>query len=141
MMTSSRVAFATSGRISGSGLAIANTIGFGGGYSRRDFIAPNVPGNTGIQVDGTDDEAFFGQVFASRELSRRTSLSGNAYVSYTNSSLPGADGVLGWGANSVLTHQFGKLSATAAVGIYGFEQQASVSDVQAQALLGFRYGF
>lgn len=118
-----------------------NTIGFGGGYSRRSFIAPNVPGSTGIQVNGTDDEAFFGQVFASSQLSRRTSLSGNAYLSYTNSDLPGADGVLGWGANSVLTHQFGKLSATAAVGIYGFEQQASLSDVQAQALLGFRYGF
>lgn len=116
-------------------------IGFGGGYSRRNFIAPDVPGSTGIQVNGSSDETWYGQLFASRELGPRTSLSGNAYVSWFDTSLPGSDGVMGWGANSMLTRQFGKLSATAAAGIYGFEGDSNQSDVQAQALLGLRYGF
>jgi hypothetical protein len=119
-----------------------NRIGFGGGYSRRSFIAPNVPGSTGIQVGGTSDEIFYGQLFASRELGRQTSLSGNAFLSYTDTDLPGSDPVLGWGANSMLTRRFfGHLDATAAVGIYGFEADANTSDTQVQALIGLRYGF
>jgi hypothetical protein len=101
-----------------------------------------VPGSTGIQVNGTSDEIFYGQLFASRELGRQTSLSGNAFLSYTDTDLPGSDPVLGWGANSMLTRRFfGHLDATAAVGIYGFEADANTSDTQVQALIGLRYGF
>jgi len=119
-----------------------NRIGFGGGYARRSFIAPNVPASTGIQVNGTSDELFYGQLFASRELGRNTSLSGNAFLSYSDTDLAGSDGTLGWGANSMLTRTFfGHLDATAAVGIYGFEGEANNSDTQVQALIGLRYGF
>jgi hypothetical protein len=116
-------------------------IGFGGGYSRRTFIAPNVPGSTGVQVDGTSDETYYAQVFGSRQLGPNTAISGNAFASYYLSGLPGAEGVLGWGANSMLTRRFGKLDATAAVGVYGFRQQNTASDAQAQALIALRYGF
>lgn len=117
-----------------------NHFGFGGGYARRDFIAPNT--GTGFTVDGTSDQTFYGQVFASRELGHRAALSGNAFVSYYDSDLPGADPVLGWGANTAYTQRFfNHLDATAAVGVYGFDDQNGGKDVSAQALVGLRYGF
>ncbi len=118
-----------------------NRIGFGGGYARRNFIAPNVPGSTGIQVDGTSDETFYGQIFASRELGRNTSIGANGFASYSNSDLPGAKGVFAWGANTIFNQRFGHLSATAAAGIYGFDGQGNTKDTQVQAVLGLRYGF
>lgn len=116
-----------------------NRIGVGAGYSRRTFLAPSTPG--GIQVNGTSDEAFFGQAFASRALGRNATIGANAFASYFNSDLPDADGVLGWGANGIYTHRFGGLGATAAVGVYGFEGQDSESNVAASAMFGLRYGF
>lgn len=116
-------------------------IGFGGGYARRDFIAPNVPGNTGLQVNGTSDQSFYAQLFGSEQLGPRSSLSGSAFASYYTNDLPGSDPVLGWGANGAYTHRFGHLDATAALGVYGFESQTNDKQTAAQALVGLRYGF
>ena len=120
----------------------ANHIGFGGGYSRRTFLAPNVPGSTGIQINGVSDEAFYGQLFASHDFSSNASLSGNAYASYFKTDLAGSEPVFAWGANTIFTQRFGHLGATAAVGVYGSDQQGGTNnDVQAQAQVGLRYGF
>ncbi len=117
-----------------------NHFGFGGGYARRDFIAPT--GTPGFTVNGTSDQTYYGQVFASRQFGRNAVLSGNAYVSYYDSDLPGADPVMGWGANTAYTQRFfNHLDATAAVGVYGFDDQTGGKDVSAQALVGLRYGF
>jgi hypothetical protein len=117
-----------------------NHFGFGGGYARRDFIAPT--GSPGFTLNGTSDQTFYGQVFASRQFGRNAILSGNAFVSYYDSDLPGADPVMGWGANTAYTQRFfNHLDATAAVGVYGFDQQTGGKDVSAQALVGLRYGF
>jgi hypothetical protein len=117
-----------------------NHFGFGGGYARRDFIAPST--GSGFTVNGTSDQTFYGQVFASRELGHRAAISGNAFLSYYDSDLPGADPVLGWGANTSYTQRFfNHLDATAAVGVYGFDDQGNGKDVSAQALVGLRYGF
>lgn len=116
-----------------------NRIGAGIGWSRRTFLVPTT--SPGVVVDGSSDEALFGQVFASTSFSPNSSLTGNAYGSYYVSGLPGADAVIGWGANGAYNHNFGRLGATAALGIYGFEGQADTSDVSAQALVGLRYGF
>ena len=117
-----------------------NRIGFGAGYSRRTFIAPN-DGAGGFTVDGTSDETIFVQGFASTELGRNSSLAGNIFANYYKSGLPDTDGVIGWGANTIYTHRFGGLGATAAVGVYGFEGQGDERDMAAQALVGLRYGF
>lgn len=115
-------------------------IGFGGGYARRDFIAPS--NGTGFTVNGTSDQSFYGQIFGSQDFGRQTSMSGTAFLSYYDSDVPGADPVLGWGANGALTHRFfGHLDGTAAVGVYGFESQGNDKATAAQALVGLRYGF
>jgi hypothetical protein len=116
--------------------------GFGGGYARRDFIAPAAGTPTGFTINGTSDQTWYGDIFASQMLGRNTSLSGNAFLDYSKTDIASAQGVLGWGANGALTHRFlGHLDATAALGIYGFESQGSDKDTAAQALVGLRYGF
>lgn len=117
-----------------------NHFGVGGGYARRDYIAPT--GAPGFTINGTSDQTYYGQVFASRELGRDASISGTAIITYYDSDLPGADPTMGWGANTAYTQRFfGHLEATAAVGVYGYEAQGSTNDITAQALLGLRYGF
>jgi hypothetical protein len=117
-------------------------IGVGGGYARRDYIAPTGPGIPGISINGTSDQTYFAQVFAAREVGRNASVSGNAFITYYDTDLPGSDPTMGWGANTAYTQRFfGHLDATAAVGVYGSEAQGANRDINAQALIGLRYGF
>ncbi|MFZ5747721.1 MAG: hypothetical protein ACOY45_08675 [Pseudomonadota bacterium] len=115
------------------------TLGLGAGYANRRYIAPR-EGNF-FTLDGLTDQSWYGQVFATRQVGRNTSVGGNLFASYYDSDLPGSEGVLSWGGNGSLTHNWGRLGATATVGVYGFDAQQSDKDVAAQALLGLRYGF
>ncbi|MEI9852529.1 MAG: hypothetical protein WDN24_18555 [Sphingomonas sp.] len=65
-------------------------LGIGGGYQRRTYIAPTTGLGSGISINGIDDESFYAQAFASRELGRNTAISGNVFGSYYVSELPGA---------------------------------------------------
>lgn len=117
-------------------------IGIGGGWSRRTFIAPT--GTPGFNVNGTSDQSFYAQVFGSTDVGRNGSFSASAFGSYYDTDIAGAEGVMGWGANTAYTHRFGPLSATASAGIFGFDNKNSTtttSNTAAQALLGLRYGF
>ncbi|UZK66492.1 hypothetical protein [Sphingomonas sp. M1-B02] len=125
-----------------TGVAVLNTrgtrIGVGGGYSRRDFIAPRSTGT--VSINGVTDEAVYAQLFASGEVGRNGSVSSSLFASYTDTDLAGAEGVLGWGANTAYTHSFGQLGAIASLGLFGFERDGDTS-ASAQALVGLRYGF
>jgi hypothetical protein len=113
------------------------TLGLGGGYSRRTFLAPSEGGSA--LIDGSFDESFYAQLFGSSDVGANGQLSTSLLASYYNSSL-GEDGIFGWGANAAYTHQFGRLGATASLGMFGFERDGD-SSASAQALLGLRYGF
>jgi len=113
-------------------------IGIGGGWARRDFIAPT--GGNGFTTNGTSDTTIYGQLFASTDVGPNGSLQGSVIGSYYNSDLPGNDGIYGWGANTAYTHRFGRLGATLSAGVFGFERDGE-SSASAQALLGLRYGF
>ncbi len=112
--------------------------GIGGGWARRDFIAPT--GGTGFTTNGTSDTTIYGQLFASTDVGPNGALQGSILGSYYNSDIPGNDGIYGWGANAAYTHRFGRLGATLSTGIFGFEREGE-SSASAQALLGLRYGF
>lgn len=117
-------------------------LGVGGGYSRRTFIAPT--GTPGFNVNGTSDESFYAQVFGSADVGRNGSLSGSVFGSYYDTDIAGADGVVGWGANTAYTQRFGHLGATISAGVFGFDNKNATtggSNTAAQALLGLRYGF
>lgn len=112
--------------------------GIGGGWARRDFIAPS--NGTAFTTNGTSDTSIYAQAFASTDVGANGSLQGSILGSYYNSDLPGNDGIYGWGANAAYTHRFGRLGATLSGGVFGFERDGD-SSASAQALLGLRYGF
>lgn len=129
-----------------TGVAVLNRggtrFGLGGGYSRRTFIAPT--GTPGFNVNGTSDETIYAQLFGSTDIGRSGSLSASAFGSYYDTDVAGADGVIGWGANTAYTHRFGPLGATVSAGVFGFDNKNATtggSNTAAQALLGLRYGF
>ncbi|QIG81943.1 hypothetical protein G5C33_13460 [Sphingosinithalassobacter tenebrarum] len=114
--------------------------GVGAGYSNREFIAPDT--GTGFSVDGLTDESLYAQLFGSSSLTPQSSLSGNVYVNYYRSEIPGSNDVFGWGVNTSYSHSFGRLSATAAIGLYGFDRPDPYDDSYvAQGLFGLSYGF
>lgn len=113
-------------------------IGIGGGYARRDFIAPNT--GPGFTTNGTSDESIYAQLFASTPVGRSGSLQGALIGNYYDTDVPGNDGVYGWGANAAYTHRFGKLGAMISAGVFGFERDGD-SSASAQGLVGLRYGF
>jgi len=112
--------------------------GIGGGWARRDFIAP--AGGTAFTTNGTSDTSIYAQLFASTDVGPNGALQGSILGSYYNSDIPGNDGIYGWGANTAYTHRFGRLGATLSAGVFGFEREGQ-SSASAQALLGLRYGF
>lgn len=113
-------------------------VGVGGGYAKRDFIAP--AGGTGFTTNGTSDTSVYAQLFASTDVGANGALQGSVLGSYYDSDLPNVDGIYGWGANAAYTHRFGPLGATLSAGVFGFERDGD-SAASAQALLGLRYGF
>ncbi|MDV3457056.1 hypothetical protein RZN05_08690 [Sphingomonas sp. HF-S4] len=127
-----------------TGVAVLNRggtrIGMGGGYARRTFLTPQTVG--GVSIDGTSDESVFGQLFASSDVGRNGQVSTSVFASWYNSDLTGAQGILGYGANTAYTHSFGPLGATASLGLFGFDREGdNNASAQAQALVGLRYGF
>lgn len=114
--------------------------GIGAGYARRSYIAPDNQTVSGIQIDGSTDEAIFGQFFASQDVGAFGQLSTSLLASYYTSDFPGADGILSWGANTAYSHSFGRLTGTASLGAFGFSRDSD-TDTSIQALLGLRYGF
>lgn len=115
-------------------------IGLGGGYARRTFLAPSNATVAGVAIDGSVDETVYAELFASEQIDSVSALSTSVFASYYDSDLPGAPGILSWGANTAYTRSFGRLSATASLGAFGFEREDDISG-SVQALLGVRYGF
>jgi hypothetical protein len=65
----------------------------------------------------------------------------NGFVNYYDSEVPGSDEVYSGGATATYYHGFGRLSATAATGLYAFKVGDFDTQWSAQALLGARYTF
>ncbi len=115
------------------------TYGLGGGYTQRKYVTPVVAGLNNLT--GVKDESYFAQGFAGYKLSPRSSLGADVYASYSDSGIPGAPNVLGTGATGSFLHNWGRLSTTASVGLYSFDQEGFQKDLTASALLGMRYQF
>jgi hypothetical protein len=113
--------------------------GVGGGYVQRKYLTPTIAGLT--TLNGVKDENYFAQGFASYELTRQSNIDADVYANYSNSGIAGAPSVLGTGATTTYRHNFGRLSTTASVGLYAFDQEGFDKDLTASALLGMRYQF
>ncbi len=114
-------------------------IGLGVGYANRKFLVPNA-GPSSI-LAGTSDDIYFGQFNVNRTLTARSNIGADLFINYFDPGLVNAPGVLGAGANTTYSYSFGRLGATASVGVFTFDQDQLGSDVSGQALLGMRYSF
>ncbi|HWK37021.1 hypothetical protein [Sphingomonas sp.] len=119
-----------------------NRFGIGAGYDNRRYLLPAgiIPG---VSLNGIADETWYGQLSAGRQLSRRSSIDANAYVTYFDSGMVGAPDVFGGGATTSYSYNFGHFGAIATLGLYAFDQDipGTSTDVSAQGLLGMRYSF
>ena len=115
------------------------TLGIGGGYSNRRYLLPALA--IGTPLVNVTDELYYAQVFASRALGPRSSIAANAYVDYFDSGIGDAPDVLGLGATTSYSYSFGRLGATASLGVFSSDQEGFDSDVAGQALVGMRYSF
>lgn len=116
------------------------TFGFGAGYSNRKFLVPDLA--PGLQVlNGANDESYYAQAFASQKLDANSGIDGNLYANHFDSGVAGAAGVYSAGASGSYYRRWGRLGATASLGLYGFDTEASEAQLSALARLGIRYGF
>jgi hypothetical protein len=113
--------------------------GVGLGYAQRTYRTRNVPGV--VSLNGVRDESWFGEGNIGYKLDRDSSIDGAVSASYFNSGIAGAPNVLSTGATSSYNRNFGRLSATAAVGLYSYAIDDQPGQLNASALLGMRYSF
>ncbi len=116
-----------------------NRFGVGAGYANRRLFSPQTA--PGTVVYGLDDNSYYVQGFYGRTLDRRSTFDANVFANWYDSALPGASSVFGAGATGAYTRSFGRLGATAQLGVYTFDQQHVDEQWTAQALLGARYHF
>ena len=116
-----------------------STFGAGVGYTNRKLFAPDRPG---ITLYGLEDQSWYGQLFFAQRLTPVSGVNLQAFVDYYDPGFPGADDVVSAGATAAYYHNFGRLGATAALGLYSFRVGDGVdTSLRGQALLGARYSF
>jgi hypothetical protein len=116
------------------------SIGIGGGYDQRRFLAPELAGL--FSVNGAVDENYYLTMTVARALDRRSDISFNGYVNYFDNGLPGAPDVLAAGATAAYTREiFQNLRGQAAVGLNAFDQDGVNNALIGSALVGLRYSF
>ncbi|HTG39611.1 hypothetical protein [Sphingomonas sp.] len=112
--------------------------GFGAGYANRRFLAPDQ--SPGVQITGLEDESYYVQAFASRQLDADSGLTGDVFYNWYQAGLGNFE-ARGAGATGAYYRNFGRLNALASAGVYVSDQALTDADVVAQALLGLGYRF
>nr|WP_254602765.1 hypothetical protein [Sphingomonas bacterium] len=120
-----------------------NRFGVGAGYSNRRLFSPRTA--PGLSLYGLDNDSYYVQGLYSRRIDRRSTFDASVFANWYDSAVPGANGssgdVFGTGATGAYTRSFGRLGATAQLGLYYFDQQHYLDQLSAQALVGARYQF
>lgn len=115
------------------------SLGIGGGYAQRKYLAPS---GTFFTVDGVKDESVTIQANVARELSARSGIDGSLFANWFHSGIAGGSDVTSLGATAAYYHGFtDRLRGQAAVGLFGFDQEGFETQVSGQLLLGLRYQF
>ena len=118
------------------------SMGVGAGYANRKYLVPANTSTGSFILNGVTDESFTLNGYVGRELSRTSSINFDAYASWYNSGIAGADGSFGTGisASYYRTLFVDRLQGFAAVGLYTTESD-NFDSTSASALLGLRYNF
>jgi hypothetical protein len=117
------------------------SFGFGGGYAHRKYLAPEFGGGI-FTMDGRADESFTLNGNLSRQLSRSSGLSFDAYASWFDSGVPLSDTSFGAGASASYYQSlfYDRLTGFAAIGLYTTDS-GQFDSTSASALVGLRYTF
>nr|WP_286207852.1 hypothetical protein [Hephaestia sp. MAHUQ-44] len=114
-------------------------MGFGAGYAHRKLYAPNTP--TGAVTYGINDQSVYGQFFVQRALDANSSIEGNVFANWFDPGFVGAENIISTGTVGTYYRTFGRLGATASLGLYTFDTKSTEAEVTGQALVGLRYQF
>ncbi|WP_221936981.1 preprotein translocase subunit YajC [Novosphingobium sp.] len=116
--------------------------GIGGGYDRRDFIAPQ---NTVLAAaDGVIDQNWWLSAYLSGQLGREAGWSASVYANWLSSNDPLVGNVNGYGATLGYYRMLARrLRATVALGLDGVSRDDALYEDYwtASALAGVRYSF
>ncbi|HEX8443211.1 MAG TPA: hypothetical protein VF631_06165 [Allosphingosinicella sp.] len=114
--------------------------GIGANYSSRRYYQPIV--EQGFALDRRTDESFGLYAGATRDLSRTSTVSLDAYANWFDSGLTGAESAFSTGITGgyYQSFLFDRLQAHAALGLFTTDNGEFDSTV-ASALVGLRYGF
>lgn len=115
-------------------------VGIGMGYVNRRYYSTATVSGSEYDIDGVTDQAWYGQAFYSRQLTRRAGVQADVIASYFNSGLDGSDEVFGGGVNGTFFYNLGRLGLNASVGIYGYDT-GSGDQLSAQGTVAARYQF
>ena len=115
------------------------SIGLGGGYSTRRYIAPVF--DTGFSINGRRDHNIFFQAVAQRQLTADSGVSVDSYVNWYHSNLFRSSSTISAGLTGTYHHRFGRLTGFGSLGIYGFDPDDSRSVLTVAAQVGLRYNF
>lgn len=116
------------------------SFGLGANYSSRRYYQPIV--EQGFALDRRTDESFGIYAGATRDLSRTSSVSVDAYANWFDSDIAGAETAFSTGITGSYYQSFlfDRLQAHAALGLFTTDSGEFDSTV-ASALVGLRYGF
>jgi uncharacterized protein (PEP-CTERM system associated) len=117
------------------------SMGVGAGYSQRRYFEPRAERD--FALDRLTDENFTLSGYLSRDLSRTSGISFDAYANWYNSGLVGAEAAFGTGVTGSYHRSFlfDRLQAQAAVGLYTSESGIGEDSTVLQGLIGLRYTF
>lgn len=114
--------------------------GFGMGYARRRFIAPD----SGVfaDINGLVDENYYATVVATRRLDDASGVDGALYFNYYDTGLDGRRDTMNGSAYGSYFRNFGdRLSARASAGVNLIDAKGMESIIAALAQIGVRYEF
>ncbi|RDE06578.1 TonB-dependent receptor [Sphingomonas aracearum] len=112
--------------------------GVGAGYANRRFFGnPNATWS----LYGITDESYYAQGFLAAQLTPVSGINADVFANYFESGLGDAPGVTSVGATGLYYRNWGRLGATASLGIYNFSQDGADDQTSATAQVGMRYQF
>jgi uncharacterized protein (PEP-CTERM system associated) len=116
------------------------SFGIGAGYAQRKYLAPDVL--NGFSLNRVKDESATINASMSRDLSRTSGISADAYAAWYDSDRLDSSSSFGTGITGSYYRSifYDRLQAHAAIGLYTTESDEFESTV-AQALIGLRYSF
>lgn len=116
------------------------SLGFGLGYSQRKYHAPRF--GDAFSLDGVKDENWYAHAQGRYLLDAESGIDAVAYLNRYDSGIPFSPDVTGAGATVSYFRDFTeRLTGTAAVGLYAYDQKGFDSSLIGSALVAVRYSF